>query len=135
MECLGFGYVSYNLQQILDQVMNITDNIFIFPVINSHPCMVGNGGCEHICIPKVNKQRTCRCTTGYKADGEKGCKPYDKFAIVSQLDIVRGFSLDGAGEAMAPIAEPGQFIREQTVELMKITSMNRLFSNRLFKIH
>lgn len=77
------------------------------PVINSHPCMVGNGGCEHICIPKINKQRTCRCTTGYKADGEKGCKPYDKFAIVSQLDIVRGFSLDGAGEAMAPIAEPG----------------------------
>nr|XP_045622888.1 low-density lipoprotein receptor-related protein 2-like isoform X5 [Procambarus clarkii] len=76
-------------------------------IINSNPCMVGNGGCEHICIPKISKQRACRCTTGYKADGEKACKPYDKFAIVSQLEIVRGYSLDGAGEAMSPIAGPG----------------------------
>ena len=47
------------------------------------------------------------CTSGYKADGDTQCKPYDRFAIVSQLDIVRGYSIDGAGEAMAPIAGPG----------------------------
>lgn len=69
--------------------------------------MVANGGCEHICIPKMSKQRTCRCTTGYQADGEKGCKPYDKFAIVSQLEMMRGYSLDGAGEAMTPVAGAG----------------------------
>ncbi|CAL4174127.1 unnamed protein product, partial [Meganyctiphanes norvegica] len=76
-------------------------------IVNSHPCMVGNGGCKHICIPKLANERVCRCTTGYKADGDTQCKPYDKFSIVSQLDIVRGYSLDGAGEAMAPIAGPG----------------------------
>lgn len=70
--------------------------------------MVANGGCEHICIPKINKQRTCRCTTGYQADGEKGCKPYDKFAIVSQLEMMRGYSLDGAEEAMTPVAGTGK---------------------------
>lgn len=74
--------------------------------------MVGNGGCEHICIPKINKQRTCRCTTGYKPDGEKACKAYDTFAIVSQLEIVRGYSLDGAGEAMSPIAGPGKSLHK-----------------------
>ncbi|XP_064102114.1 low-density lipoprotein receptor-related protein 2-like [Macrobrachium nipponense] len=77
------------------------------PASPGSPCKVGNGGCEHICIPKSNKQRSCRCTTGYKPDGEKACKPYEKFAIVSQLEIVRGYSLDGAGEAMSPIAGPG----------------------------
>ena len=29
------------------------------------------------------------------------------FAIVSQLDIVRGYSLDGAAEAMVPISGKG----------------------------
>lgn len=72
--------------------------------------MILNGGCKHICIPSTNKQKTCRCTTGYQPDGEKGCKAYDKFAIVSQLEMMRGYSLDGAGEAMTPVAGRGKFL-------------------------
>ena len=51
----------------------------------------------------------CRCTTGYKSskDGDQQCQPFKTFAIVSQLDIVRGFSLKESAEAMAPIAGPG----------------------------
>ena len=78
--------------------------------MSSHPCIVGNGTCEHICIPKNNNQRVCLCSTGYKKEQETRCKPYKSFAIVSQLDIVRGYSLDGAAEAMKPIAGPGKNI-------------------------
>lgn len=77
------------------------------PVISSHPCMVGNGGCEHICIPKINNLRVCRCSTGYQPEEETKCKPYKSFAIVSQLEIVRGYSLEEAAEAMTPIAGTG----------------------------
>ncbi|KAK4320921.1 hypothetical protein Pmani_008239 [Petrolisthes manimaculis] len=95
-----------NPQIVLDNESDLR-SLMIYqkrPVVNSNPCMIGNGGCAHIYIPKRGKQRTCRCTTGFKADGEKACKPYEKFAIVSQLEIMRGYSLDGAGEAMTPVA-------------------------------
>lgn len=55
----------------------------------------------------MNNKRTCRCTIGYQTDGEKGCKPYDKFAIVSQLEMMRGYSLDDTGEAMTPVSGTG----------------------------
>lgn len=98
-------------------------NIFFLVVVNSNPCRTGNGGCSHICIPKRGKQRTCRCTTGFKAEGEKACKPYEKFAIVSQLEIMRGYSLDGAGEAMTPVAGPGKMnICYYSVPLMDFPS-------------
>ena len=77
-------------------------------VSSSHPCIIGNGTCEHICIPKINNQRVCRCSTGYQPDEETRCKPYKSFAIVSQLDIVRGYGLEDAAEAMAPISGPGE---------------------------
>ncbi|KAK8402469.1 hypothetical protein O3P69_000706 [Scylla paramamosain] len=84
------------------------------PTPSSNPCLVGNGVCDHICIPMISKQknwqRTCRCTTGYQADGENGCKPYNKFVVVSQLEMMRGYSLDGAGEAMSPVAGTGHNI-------------------------
>ncbi|XP_076061029.1 low-density lipoprotein receptor-related protein megalin isoform X2 [Oratosquilla oratoria] len=76
-------------------------------LINSHPCKVNNGGCEQICIPAKDNRRVCRCSTGYKTKDDTMCQPYDKFAIVSFLKLVRGYSLEDASEAMAPIVGPG----------------------------
>ena len=68
--------------------------------------MSENGGCEHICIPKGRTKRVCKCTVGYVAKDkeETRCQPYREFAIVSQLHTVRGFSLENAAEAIAPMS-------------------------------
>ncbi|UYV70470.1 hypothetical protein LAZ67_7003147 [Cordylochernes scorpioides] len=81
------------------------------PVVDNHPCRgPSNGGCAHLCIPAGGNKRHCLCSTGYLPDGETSCKPYHSFAIVSELDKARGFSLEDHAEAMAPIAGPGHNI-------------------------
>ncbi|CAM1327224.1 Uncharacterised protein PB.8386, partial [Pycnogonum litorale] len=72
-----------------------------------HPCVKANGNCEQICIPVSEMKRKCDCGTGFTIEGDTGCKPYKSFAVVSQLDIVRGFSLTDHAEAMQPITVNG----------------------------
>ena len=59
-------------------------------------------------MPAAEGGRVCACAVGYKHDGRTRCSGYDSFAIVSQLDVVRGFSLSDHDEAMTPIAGPGE---------------------------
>ncbi|XP_041779439.1 low-density lipoprotein receptor-related protein 2 [Anopheles merus] len=75
-----------------------------------HPCTQNNGGCEHLCLPHAGASRVCACGVGYKKENEVACTPYKTFAVVSQLDVTRGFSLRDSTEAMVPITGPGHHI-------------------------
>lgn len=55
-----------------------------------HPCLQSNGGCEQLCLPGEDRTRTCACSVGYKKENEIGCIPYKTFAVVTQLDMIRG---------------------------------------------
>ncbi|KAL4708620.1 hypothetical protein ACJJTC_001059, partial [Scirpophaga incertulas] len=72
-----------------------------------HPCALNNGGCAHICVPADGGARVCECSIGYRKEAEVSCTPYRSFAVVSQLELVRGFALQGAAEAMTPVAGRG----------------------------
>ena len=78
--------------------------------MSQHPCMSANGGCEHFCMPSEGGSRVCSCGIGYKKENEISCTPYKSFAVVSQLDVARGYSLKDSSEAMVPIAGPGHHI-------------------------
>lgn len=75
-----------------------------------HPCLINNGACEQICLPGESKTRICACSIGYKKENEVNCIPYKTFAVVSQLDMTRGYSLKDSSEAMVPITGPGHHI-------------------------
>ncbi|XP_066998103.2 low-density lipoprotein receptor-related protein 2 [Anabrus simplex] len=76
----------------------------------THPCSHNNGGCEHLCIPIGESSRVCSCSVGYKKQNEMNCVAYKTFAVVSQLEITRGYSLEDPSEAMVPISGPGHHI-------------------------
>jgi low density lipoprotein-related protein 2 len=80
--------------------------VYLLPATN-HPCMNNNGGCEQLCIPHEGGTRVCSCSIGYKKENEVSCTAYKTFAVVSQLDITRGYSLKDSAEAMVPITGPG----------------------------
>ncbi|XP_039499245.1 low-density lipoprotein receptor-related protein 2 isoform X1 [Drosophila santomea] len=75
-----------------------------------HPCQTNNGGCKHLCIPGPGATRTCACGIGYKKENEINCVAYKIFAVVSQLDMIRGYSLTDSSEAMVPVSGPGHHI-------------------------
>ncbi|CAH1155627.1 unnamed protein product [Phaedon cochleariae] len=77
--------------------------------LGDHPCLQNNGGCEQLCIPAEGRTRTCACGIGYRKN-EFSCSPYRTFAVVSQLDLIRGFSLKDSAEAMTPISGAGHHI-------------------------
>ena len=77
---------------------------------DNHPCVINNGGCEHLCIPASLNNRTCRCSLGSRKEGETRCMPYKSFAIVSQLNVARGYSLEDSAEGMIPISGTGHNI-------------------------
>ena len=35
------------------------------PLRSNHPCLTNQGGCDHICIPAADNQRTCGCSVGF----------------------------------------------------------------------
>lgn len=80
----------------------------MFFAVQQHPCQQSNGGCEQLCIPSEGFARKCSCSVGYTREDEVHCAPYKNFAIVTQLDITRGFSLTDSSEAMVPISGPGK---------------------------
>lgn len=100
-----------NLQKILDNEPDLkTFTIFKKKPLVNHPCFVENGGCSHICIPAENSGKVCACSVGYKKDETGGCGSYKTFAVVSQLDIIRGYSLKDASEAIVPISGIGHHV-------------------------
>lgn len=76
----------------------------------NHPCAVTiNGGCQQLCIPSENGNRVCACSVGYKKELDIKCTPHTSFAVVSQVDLVRGFSLTDTLDAIVPISGPGKY--------------------------
>ena len=77
----------------------------------SNACSSNNGGCAHLCLLGVNRQRQCACTTGYtlQPDGTS-CTHVTSFLVVSMLTAIRGFDVTGSShdEAMVPIASSGK---------------------------
>lgn len=97
-------------QPILENEPNLkTFKIFKKRQLVDHPCLQNNGGCEQICVPSEQRSRVCLCGIGYKKN-EITCSPYKTFAVVSQLDTVRGYSLKDSSEAMVPISGIGHHI-------------------------
>ena len=100
-----------NPKVIIDNEADLK-NMIVFKkrAMPQHPCMSANGGCEHFCMPSEGGSRVCACGIGYKKENEISCIPYKSFAVVSQLDVARGYSLKDSSEAMVPIAGPGHHI-------------------------
>lgn len=115
-----------------------TFTIFKKRVQVDHPCSINNGGCEQICIPSDGKTRVCTCSVGYKKENEINCVPYKTFAVVSQLDLTRGYSLKDSSEAMVPIAGPGHHILHVDVHYSEKwiywVEFNRGIWNGIFRI-
>ncbi|KAJ8943773.1 hypothetical protein NQ318_011985, partial [Aromia moschata] len=86
-----------------------TFTIFKKRPLGDHPCLQNNGDCEQLCIPAEGRSRTCACGIGYKKN-ENTCSPYKTFAVVTQLDMTRGYSLKDSSEAMVPITGTGHHI-------------------------
>lgn len=103
-----------------------------------HPCALQNGGCEQICIPSEFKTRICACSVGYRKENEVVCVPYKSFAVVSQLDMTRGYSLKDSSEAMVPIAGPGHHVLHVDVHYAEKwiywVEFNRGIWNGIFRI-
>ncbi|XP_013781727.1 low-density lipoprotein receptor-related protein 2-like [Limulus polyphemus] len=89
------------------------------PDVVKHPCQKSNGGCQQICVPSSANQRTCLCSTGYKEKDTTKCEAYSSFVVVSELDNVRGYSLEDHSEAMQPIAGSGHNILHLDVHVAK----------------
>ncbi|XP_023703710.1 low-density lipoprotein receptor-related protein 2 [Cryptotermes secundus] len=104
----------------------------------NHPCMNNNGGCEQLCIPHEGSTRVCSCSIGYKKENEVSCTAYKTFAVVSQLDITRGYSLKDSAEAMVPITGPGHHILHVDVHYAQNwiywVEFNRGIWNGIFRI-
>nr|XP_022902920.1 low-density lipoprotein receptor-related protein 2 [Onthophagus taurus] len=75
-----------------------------------HPCLQSNGNCDQICLPGEGRSHSCVCGVGYKKGGDFGCVPFQTYAVVSQLDVTRGYSLKDSSEAMVPISGLGHHI-------------------------
>lgn len=77
--------------------------------------MTKNGGCQQFCIPSENNNRVCACSVGYKKELDIKCTPHTSFAVVSQVDLVRGYSLSNTLDAIVPISGPGKIIIFKTI--------------------
>lgn len=91
--------------------------------IEAHPCRIGNGGCQQLCVPddafNSGTPRQCLCSTGFRLDGSTNCQPYKSFAVVSLLNKMQGFSLEDHAEAIQPVAGTGHNILHIDVNVVK----------------
>ncbi|KAJ8949001.1 hypothetical protein NQ314_008307 [Rhamnusium bicolor] len=114
-----------------------TFTIFKKRSLGDHPCLQNNGGCEQLCIPAEGRSRTCVCSIGYKKN-DNSCSPYKTFAIVTQLDMIRGYSLKDSSEAMVPITGLGHHIFNVDVHFAETwiywVEFNRGVWNGIFRV-
>ncbi|XP_043497943.1 low-density lipoprotein receptor-related protein 2 isoform X2 [Polistes fuscatus] len=107
-------------------------------ITGSHPCLVNNGGCEQLCFPSSGGTRVCACGMEYRKVDDTRCEPFKTFAVVSQLDVARGYSLKDAKEAMVPIAGTGHHILHVDVHYANNwiywVEFNRGIWNGIFRI-
>ncbi|XP_076823399.1 prolow-density lipoprotein receptor-related protein 1-like isoform X2 [Clavelina lepadiformis] len=83
-------------------LQNITD-------LWNDPCYVGNGGCEHLClpVPDDSSRTTCKCTIGYKPslNNFSECEGLEEFLIYSNDHSLMGIHLNGDEDALVPITD------------------------------
>uniref|UniRef100_A0A8D8XPZ3 Low-density lipoprotein receptor-related protein 2 n=1 Tax=Cacopsylla melanoneura TaxID=428564 RepID=A0A8D8XPZ3_9HEMI len=139
---IGEADDSLNPQTLLDNVPELkTISVFRKRSPSNHPCLINNGGCEHLCIPKNHLGFTCSCAVGFKKDSDRdtGCSDYKTFAVVTQLDITRGYSLKDSAEAMVPISGPGHHMLHVDIHYagkwIYWVEFNRGTWNGIFRIH
>ncbi|XP_046609747.1 low-density lipoprotein receptor-related protein 2 isoform X1 [Neodiprion virginianus] len=128
-----------NAQVIISNDADLkTLTIYKKRVTRPHPCLMNNGGCDQICLPSTSWTSVCACSVGYKKVGNTACEPFQTFAVVSQLDVVRGYSLKDAKEAMVPIAGPGHHILHIDVDYaanwIYWVEFNRGIWNGIFRV-
>lgn len=86
----------------------------------------------------LGRSRTCACSVGYKKENEVNCSPYKTFAVVTQLDMSRGYSLKDSSEAMVPITGPGHHILHVDIHYAEQwiywVEFNRGLWNGIFRI-
>ncbi|KAI5632398.1 low-density lipoprotein receptor domain class A domain-containing protein [Phthorimaea operculella] len=100
-----------NIKVIIDNESDLKSlTVFQKRKMMHHACGTNNGGCDQICIPSDSGSRVCACSVGYRKENENECVPYKTFAVVSQLDLIRGYSLDSSAEAMVPVTGQGHHI-------------------------
>lgn len=99
-----------NAKAILSNEANLKYMTIYSKRPTSHVCQTSNGGCEQICVPGPNKGRVCKCSVGYKLNGETMCSPFKSFFVVAQSNSVRGIAFDSGEEAMVPISSPDNAI-------------------------
>ena len=104
----------------------------------SHSCLVNNGGCDHMCLPSAGGTRVCACGMEYRKVGDTKCEAFTTFAVVTQLDVARGYSLKNAKEAMVPIAGIGHHILHVDVHYAQTwiywVEFNRGYWNGIFRV-
>ncbi|XP_059057986.1 low-density lipoprotein receptor-related protein 2 [Achroia grisella] len=128
-----------NIKAIMDNESDLK-SLIIFQKrkMIHHTCSTANGGCEQICIPNDGGSRVCACSIGYRKENEVNCVPYKTFAVVSQLDLIRGYSLDTSAEAMVPVTGLGHHILHVDVHFadnyMYWVEFNRGQWNGIFRI-
>ena len=59
-------------------------------IIETNPCAIKNGGCEHICL-YIEKQVKCECSSQYLNNDGK-CERADDFLIFSQKNKISRYS-------------------------------------------
>ncbi|KAJ0178036.1 hypothetical protein K1T71_005859 [Dendrolimus kikuchii] len=128
-----------NIKPIMDNESDLKSlTIFQKRKMIHHPCSQSNGGCEQICIPSEGGSRICACSIGYRKENEVNCVPFKTFAVVSQLDLIRGYSLDSSSEAMVPVTGQGHHILHVDVHFAENyiywVEFNRGQWNGIFKI-
>lgn len=114
-----------------------TFTIFKKRSLGDHVCLQNNGGCEQICIPAENRGKTCACGIGYRKN-DVSCSPFKTFAVVAQLDMVRGYSLKDSSEAMVPITGAGHHVLHVDVHFAENwiywVEFNRGIWNGIFRV-
>ncbi|KAF0767414.1 low-density lipoprotein receptor-related protein 2, partial [Aphis craccivora] len=128
------------MEKILDNDPDLKSlKVFSKKTNVNHPCAVTkNGGCQQFCIPSENGNRVCACSVGYKKEFDIKCTPHSSFAVVSQVDLVRGYSLTDTLDAIVPISGPGHHILHVDVHVSQNwiywVEFNRGIWNGIYRI-
>ncbi|CAH2009921.1 unnamed protein product [Acanthoscelides obtectus] len=74
-----------------------------------HPCSLGKGGCQHLCLPRSKRNFTCACAIGYYKDPNNPykCIPKGDFLLYSMYWEIQGFPLDRneSNRVLGPISK------------------------------
>ncbi|XP_035827354.1 low-density lipoprotein receptor-related protein 2 [Aplysia californica] len=94
-------------------------------------CSENNGGCEHLCLPKILGGFSCACSTGFEQREDGSCAAQSSFVVVSMYNVIRGFGMSrvDVDEAMVPVAGAGEIQYSMLLNLIILCAGNIYFTN------